>query len=139
MAQTEDDAAIVAANDAFYRAFALRDVEAMDAVWARAHPVACIHPGWGSLSGRRLVMKSWRRILANPESPRVSCHRARVHQLGDAAFVTCFESVQGALLVATNVFVREDGAWRLAHHQAGPVQDEVVAGEEAEDDPRTLN
>jgi hypothetical protein len=29
--------------------------------------------------------------------------------------------VDGAELCATNVFAREDGAWKLVHHHAGPV------------------
>ena len=33
------------ANEAFYRAFADRDMAAMDGVWAVHAPVACIHPG----------------------------------------------------------------------------------------------
>ncbi len=137
MSADQDDAAIRAANEEFYRAFSLRDVDAMDELWARAHPVACIHPGWAALSGRALVMTSWRRVLGNPDSPRISCHRPKVHRLGDAAFVTCFETVQGAFLIATNVFVREDGAWRLVHHQAGPVSDDVL--DDDEPDPRALN
>lgn len=138
MSDAEHDAAIAAANDAFYRAFSLRDADAMDELWARAHPVACIHPGWAVLSGRGVVMESWRRVLENPQSPRVSHLRAKVHRLGDAAFVTCFESVPGALLIATNVFVREDGAWRMVHHQAGPVANEAL-GIDDEPDPHSLN
>ncbi len=83
-------------------------------------------------------MTSWQRVLENPESPRISCLGAKVHRLGDVAFVTCFESVQGAMLIATNVFVREDGTWRMVHHQAGPVADEMLQVEQAPD-PRSLN
>lgn len=133
-----DDAAVVAANDAFYRAFSLRAADAMDELWARTHPVACIHPGWAALSGRGLVMESWRRVLESPRSPRISCHRVKVHGLGDVAFVTCFESVPGTILIATNVFVREDGAWRMVHHQAGPVSADAFEDED-EPDPRSLN
>ena len=31
------------------------------------------------------------------------------------------ETMEGARLVATNVFVREDGAWRMVHHQSTPI------------------
>jgi hypothetical protein len=40
------DFAVLDANSAFYRAFAARDVAAMEAVWSGERPVACIHPGW---------------------------------------------------------------------------------------------
>ena len=60
------------ANEAFYRAFADGDLAAMDAVWASAAPVACIHPGWNLLDGREAVMASWRAILNNPKRPDIS-------------------------------------------------------------------
>ena len=66
---TADERAVLAANAAFYRAFAERDVAAMDALWARSTPVACIHPGWQVLNGREAVMASWRGILAGVPPP----------------------------------------------------------------------
>jgi ketosteroid isomerase-like protein len=112
------DIEVLEANEAFYRAFAARDVAAMDAAWARRAPVACIHPGWDALDGREEVVGSFRAILESGSAPKVRCTLAQAHLLGEVAFVTCHELVQGATLVATNLFVREDGAWRLCHHQA---------------------
>jgi ketosteroid isomerase-like protein len=109
---------VLEANEAFYRAFTARDLTAMDALWARRGPVACIHPGWDSLDGREEVLGSFRAILESGAAPEVRCTLAQAHLLGEVAFVTCHELVQGARLVATNLFVREDGAWRLCHHQA---------------------
>ena len=118
---SESDA-VLFANEAFYLAFASRDVDAMEGVWATAEPVACIHPGWQALIGREAVLDSWRGILSNPDSPPVRCHNARALVLGDAALVLCYEEVGGAVLVATNTFRREGRAWKLVHHQAGPCQ-----------------
>jgi len=112
--------AILFANEAFYRAFAGRNFEAMDELWARNHPVACIHPGWGPLSGRAEVMASWEAILGHPSQPSVSCLAPEVHLLGDTAYVICFEEVGGSYLLATNIFVRQGAVWRMVHHQAGP-------------------
>lgn len=114
-----EEHAVLAANATFYRAMAAGDLAAMDALWARARPVACIHPGWRTLIGRAVVMESWRAVLANP--PAITHAAAACHLLGDAAFVTCTESIEGTVLAATNLFVREDGAWRLVHHHAGHV------------------
>ena len=116
---SEQDA-VLFANEAFYLAFANRDLAAMDEVWSRQHDVACIHPGWQPLSGREEVMESWTGILANDEAPTVSCRGAQAYLAGDAAFVTCFEVIGKGALVATNVFCREGGLWKLVHHQAGP-------------------
>jgi hypothetical protein len=112
---------VLAANDAFYAVFARRDLDAMEDLWSRRAPVACIHPGWDALRGRDAVIASFRAILSNPSAPKIRCSGATAHLHGEMAFVVCSESGVGAELIATNVFVREDGAWRLVHHQAGPV------------------
>ena len=121
MSDARDHAAVLFANEAFYAAFAERDLAAMDALWAAEGPVACIHPGWPALVARVEVMASWTRILANPDAPTVSSISPRALLLGDVALVLCHEQIQTAHLVATNVFRRgSDGAWKLVHHQAGP-------------------
>jgi ketosteroid isomerase-like protein len=114
-----DSDAVLAANLEFYRAFASRDLAAMEALWARATPVSCIHPGWPALAGRDAVMESWQGILANPEAPRIACYDERALLYGDIALVLCEEELEGGTLIASNLFVHEDGAWRLAHHHAG--------------------
>jgi ketosteroid isomerase-like protein len=116
---------ILAANQAFYDAFRSEDALAMEALWAQRAPVACIHPGWAALVGREKVMSSWRAIMSSGAPPiRVTAPRVQV--LGDVAYVLCDEIVNGGRLVATNIFVREDGQWLLVHHHAGP----VAAGED---------
>lgn len=129
---TTDQDAVLAANAAFYRAFTERDVAAMDALWARDTPVACVHPGWHVLNGREAVMASWRGIL-NGVPPAIRCTEAIACIAGSAAFVVCTESIDAAELVATNVFVQEHGNWKLAHHHAGP----VASDDEDEDGPRS--
>jgi ketosteroid isomerase-like protein len=123
--------AILFANEAFYEAFAARNFDAMDEIWARDHPVACIHPGWGPLAGRGEVMASWQAILGHPSQPTVTCRAPEAHLLGNCAFVICFEEVGGAFLLATNIFVREGAVWRLAHHQAGLTSASPPRGESA--------
>lgn len=118
---SDENRALLAANEAFYRAFAGRDAETMAALWARTVPVACIHPGWDLLTDREPVIASWRRLLANPASPAVRCRDARAFLVGAAGFVVCHEVLPEGVLVATNLFIREDGRWMLVHHQAGPV------------------
>jgi ketosteroid isomerase-like protein len=107
-------------NGRFYAAIAARDLEAMEVLWARRAAVACVHPGWDALRGREDVMGSWRSIIEG-DPPRISCTRASAHVIGEVAFVVCQERVEGGFLVATNVFLREDGAWRICHHHAGPM------------------
>lgn len=121
-AATPDEQAVLAANQAFYEAFQRRDTAAMDAVWGRTAPIACIHPGWDALTDRSAILESWRQILDNPMSPPIHCREARAFVRGDTAFVICHEVIEGrGMLVATNLFSREDGGWRMVHHQAGPL------------------
>ncbi|MBM3586139.1 MAG: nuclear transport factor 2 family protein [Alphaproteobacteria bacterium] len=120
---SDERAAVIAANAAFYDAFAAGALDAMGDVWARGAPVTCIHPGWGVLAGRDEVMASWAAILTAPERPAIACIDPQAMVLGDVALVVCFERVGGGFLAATNGFVREDGAWRMVHHQAGATRD----------------
>ena len=114
----EDD--VLAANAAFYDAFSRGDVEAMERLWAERAMVACVHPGRVPLFGRVAVLEGWRLIMTGPERPRITCRNAVVHKLGDeSAFVVCIEVLAGGPLAATNVFVREDGVWKLTQHHAG--------------------
>ncbi len=130
--------AVMFANEAFYRAFTDRDIELMDQVWARDFPVACIHPGWPVLEGRQSVMDSWAGILQSANSPRIECREAEAYLRGEMAFVICYEEIGGQYLIATNIFVRENGPWRLVHHQAGPTSGEP-SGETVSDEERIVN
>jgi hypothetical protein len=123
------DQAILLANEAFYRAFAGHDLAAMERLWAVGVPVSCIHPGWGPLSDRDAVMRSWRRILGDSRAPTVSCRQPRLFRHGDVAAVICFEAIEGQYLVATNLFVRQEAGWKMVHHQAGPTAERPTAEE----------
>ncbi len=128
---------VLEANSAFYRAFYRRDYDAMEDLWARRAPVACIHPGWNAILGREPVLASWQAILGNDGAPKIKVTEATAHVVGDSAYVICRELVSDQRLVATNVFVREDGKWRLVHHQAGTVA--ASADDEDETGPKTFN
>lgn len=140
MGQADDE--VRASNEAFYRAFRERDADAMESIWAKRASVACMHPGMDVLLGREAVMKSWRGILSHRDAPRIQCARVEVHVLGDSAYVTCLEGTAGErpTLIATNVFTREDGLWRMVHHQAAPLSVRIEHDPlEEPPDRRTLN
>jgi ketosteroid isomerase-like protein len=116
-----DNDAVLAANLEFYRAFAARDLSAMDGLWAQRAPVACLHPGWTALKERNAIMESWQGILSNPDAPRIACFDEQVFLYGNAALVLCEEELDGGTLAASNVFIREDDEWRIVHHHAGQI------------------
>jgi hypothetical protein len=134
-----DADAVLAANLEFYSAFTTRDLAAMEALWARAAPVACVHPGWPALVARDQIIDSWRSILANPGAPRIACYDEHVFVYGEAALVVCEEELDGGTLVASNFFVREDGHWRIAHHQAGQLVARRPPGRGGNPRPQRLN
>ena len=129
--------AVLFANEAFYRAFADRDMDAMEDLWASSAPVCCIHPGWEAIYERDDVIESWRAIFSGGTSPAINCLAPRVYFYGAAAFVVCFEEIQGDHLIATNYFVREAGRWRMVHHQAGPTR--AIVPPSSDEPERTVN
>ena len=130
--------ALLFANEAFYRAFADRDAEAMDAIWGQREPIVCAHPGWDVLTGREAVMRSWTAIIANPNSPDISCHAAVAYANGETGVVVCYESLEGQFLLATNLFVREGSIWKMVHHHSGPTQGRPPS-EEPRGEPGSMN
>lgn len=117
-------AQVLFANAAYYTAFASGDMDAMAAIWAQTTPVTCIHPGGPVIEGRDVILASWLEILGSGQTQGFQCHDAKAHVVNDLAWVTCLEVLDlgdshGAL-AATNIFVRENGSWKLAHHQACP-------------------
>lgn len=112
---------VLAANQSFYRAFNDRDVGAMERLWAVQTPVRCTHPGWNVLIGRESVLESWRGIMANPAQGKIVAGGEDIIINGDIAIVLCRELVAFSPVAATNIFVREEGEWRLIHHHASPV------------------
>jgi hypothetical protein len=90
------------------------------------------------------VLESWEAILSNAEAPAVDCRGARAHLLGELGpgklgpgqlgIVLCYEIIGRSVLTASNVFLREDGAWRMVHHHAGPCG--TPPPELAEEDPK---
>lgn len=117
--EEEDHEGVLEANRNFYRAFMQRDAAAMEELWASTVPVACLHPGQPALFDRGAIMASWKAIMRNPSSPsEIRVVEDSVVVRGRMALVVCREVLPGAHLMATNMFVREGDAWKIAHHQS---------------------
>ena len=108
---------VLSINAAFYEALATGDFGLMQKVWSNTDEVTCIHPGWGSILGRKSVMRSWETILQSP--PQIACTEPRGFVSGDSAYVIAYENLGDGRLIATNLFRLEDDAWKMIHHQAG--------------------
>lgn len=115
-----DEASLLAANHAYYRAFSSSDITAMSEIWGQ-DDVSCVHPGWPALLGRQAVLASYRDILRNPRQEPVECRNETTILSATEGRVFCVEIVGEAALIATNWFRLVEGAWRLVHHQASPL------------------
>jgi len=123
---TEKDA-IIAANAAFYAAFAAGNIEEVVRLWADDDEISCVHPGWPAIIGHATVIESWRDILESPARPHIVCVEPYAIIDGVSGRVLCIEIVNGAALAACNNFRCIDGAWRLVHHQSSPIAQIVTA------------
>ena len=123
-----------AAEAAFYEAFSSCDVEAMAVVWAE-EGVVCIHPGSAALLGREVVMQSWTSILCNAERPTLHVEVLSRTVSNDMAVHIVEEYLTAgggarmtSMVLATNVYRREQDGWRLLEHHAslpGPGQSSI--------------
>jgi len=124
-----DDAEVVEANARFYRAFEALDIAEMDRVWAHGEHVKCVHPGWPLLSGWEAVRESWDTIFTNTEEMRFTLSNVSAMVGGDLAWVTCTENILSDVggrvtvtaILATNLFERDAGGWRVIHHHASHI------------------
>jgi ketosteroid isomerase-like protein len=125
------DDPVTAANAELYAAFEAGDIDRMGAVWDDAEDVVCVHPGWPMVRGRQRVLRSWSVIMANTAYIQFFLTDVTTEVEGDVAVVSCQESIltgvgeeglgDSGLVVATNVFRRRDGRWRLWVHHGSPV------------------
>jgi len=136
---SSDEAAIAAANLAFYEALEARDLGRMERIWLREDSASCTHPGWHRIDGWAEVRRSWQNIFGNSRAWTVSCEQVRISRDGDLAWVTCVEAIRPfraegpeatARMQATNLFRRTNGEWRMIHHHASPSRADEAAEEE---------
>ncbi len=129
MTPDDETAEVEEANARFYRAFENLDLTEMDVIWAHTDYVRCIHPGWGLLSGWEAVRQSWEALFKDSREMRFSLSDVTARVDGNQAWVTCTENIlseaRGTVSVtsvlATNVFERQAGDWRLVHHHASHI------------------
>ncbi len=126
----EPAAAVLAANRAFYEAFAALDIEAMAALWCRDGDALCVHPGWPPLRGWDAIRASWAGIFEGTERMEfvLAAEAVTIASDGEAAHVDLIENITsvngerttGGAIGARNGFVRRDGRWLLTSHVAVP-------------------
>jgi ketosteroid isomerase-like protein len=120
---------VLATNEAFYRAFEKKDIEAMGAVWSQGTGSLCIHPGWNVLRGWKEIQTSWVRIFQNTAYIEINVDIISTEIRDNIAYIVLIENVLQvvngrrieAQSIATNVFEILGGKWYLVHHHGSPV------------------
>ncbi|MGA9748291.1 MAG: nuclear transport factor 2 family protein [Nocardioides sp.] len=132
-ARADDRAAVERVNATFYEAFENADLDLMRDLWFDHDEALCVHPGALPVRGTPAISRSWALIMANTPYIQFFLTDVEVSVVADVASVTCTENVLtaddragpegfgGARAVATNVFLRTEGGWRLWIHHASPV------------------
>ncbi|MBW4653111.1 MAG: nuclear transport factor 2 family protein [Kaiparowitsia implicata GSE-PSE-MK54-09C] len=121
--------AVLAANEAFYRAFEKRSIDAMSEVWSKGTGCLCVHPGRGVLMGWDNIHDSWEQIFHNTHYLEVDVQVKSSEISGSLAVVVVVESIMQvvgarrleAKSIATNVFERMGASWFLIHHHGSPL------------------
>ena len=130
------------AEEAFYSAFGMANLEAMMRVWAPSPDVLCIHPGGPRLEGVAEVRRSWELIFADRIRRKFALRgrlimgagNYRVHVLEENISVPGTSFIAPPVL-ATNVYQRIRDNWYLLLHHASVAPAAVADAEvEADDD-----
>jgi hypothetical protein len=117
------------AEGAFYRAFELCDLHAMQQTWEPSDTVSCIHPGGPLLQGYIDVLQSWGEIFSQSQPPEIR-YRVVARLVEEGLAVHTVEeairpngsSEEPTLLIATNLYRRGTDGWRMvAHHACLPL------------------
>lgn len=126
---TDDNQAVLAANQSFYRAFEKRDIEAISSILSKGIGTVCIHPGRAAIRGFDNIHNSWEKIFKNTNYIEIDLEIITTEISGDIAYVVLVENlmqVSGgsrikAQSIATNIFERMGGSWYLIHHHGSPL------------------
>ena len=120
---------VLATNEAFYRAFEKKDIEAMSVIWSQGTGSLCIHPGRNVLRGWREIELSWLQIFRNTKYLEIETEIIAVEIRDNVAYVILIEkllqivggrSVQ-AQSMATNIFEQMASTWYLVHHHGSSI------------------
>ncbi|MGB3513064.1 MAG: nuclear transport factor 2 family protein [Microcoleaceae cyanobacterium] len=126
---TDENQAVLAANQSFYRAFEKRDIEAMRSILSKGIGTVCIHPGRAAIRGFDNIHNSWDLIFKNTSYIEIDLEIITTEFSGDIAYVILVENlmqVSGgrrikAQSMATNIFERMGGNWYMIHHHGSPL------------------
>jgi ketosteroid isomerase-like protein len=120
---------ILEANQAFYRAFEKKDMEAMSQIWSKGVSCICIHPGRSALKGWDEIGRSWEQIFRNTSYMEIETTILSSDVSHNLAYVVLVENLMQvfrgrriqAQSIATNIFEKMGEGWYLISHHGSPI------------------
>ena len=114
---------ILSVNDAFYKYFRTGNFDAMSELWHESDQVSVVHPNWPVIDGYEDVMDSWFRIMVEGVPPKIFPENPIVLQTGNTAIVYCEENLGSNRTIASNIFRKVKGQWKLVQHVVSSLPD----------------
>ncbi len=134
------------AESAFYEALERADLESMMAVWSEDEEIVCVHPNGQRLAGQAQVREAWRQMFAGGPGMRIRLTQLLVVTGMMVEVRSVHENITVAgepgprpPMVATNVYLRTPGGWRMVLHHASPAPESAAPEAPAAAAPKTLH
>ena len=120
---------IIKVNQAFYRSFEKKDIDAMSNIWSQGTGSICIHPGWDVLRGWQEIRKSWEKIFKNTNYIEINLDIISIEIRHELAYIVLIENIMQvatgrrieAKSIATNILEFMGGKWYFVSHHASPI------------------
>ena len=115
------------ASRAFYESFEQGDIAAMMRVWSDDDEIFCIHPGGPRNIGPTAVRAAWEEIFGGTTRLKFQLEQQLFFVGASMAVQSVLEYVQvndepklRGPAIATNIYTRTVGGWRMIAHHAAP-------------------
>jgi len=132
----DDENAVRAVNDAFYKALSAGSIEGISAACAQDDDVTALHEDSKEVAvGWPAVLKTWKAVPFDAFSElSVVMSQPVISVSGSTARVAGLEKVKGKMKdgnefgwtgLGTNIYEKRDGQWLMVHHHASKAADEL--------------
>ena len=132
-----DEAAVRAANEAFYRALSAGSIEGISAACAQDEDVTVLHEASKEVAvGWTAVLQTWKQVPFDAFAElSVVMSGAVVMVEGPFAWVAGLEKVRGRMkdgadfsftALGTNIYAKRNGRWLIVHHHASKAAEDLV-------------
>ena len=115
------------AEQQFYEALQLGELERLMAVWGDDDEITCVHPGGHRMVGAAAIRASFETIFAHgsidvrPEKThRLQTMFSAVHSVLERVHMPLELGTQSNWVIATNVYLKTPLGWRIVAHHASP-------------------